>query len=93
MKGRHLFSETRNLRIGLTSCCFSWEAPVWCLLRTHKGKSRWEEEQSWYTQYTCWVRHLFFKLKYWFCWKYQYNKFMFYFNDHLHFYSCEWLCR
>ena len=39
------------------------------------------------------VYSMFLMLKHWFCWKYQYNKYMFYFIDHLHFYSCEWLCR
>jgi len=29
--------------------------------------------------------------KRWFCWKCQYNKYMFNFIDHLHLYSCEWL--
>jgi hypothetical protein len=31
--------------------------------------------------------------KHWVYWKYQYNKYLFNFIDHLHFYSCEWLCR
>ena len=35
----------------------------------------------------------FLMFKYWFCWKYQYNKSLFYFIDHLPCYSCEWLCR
>jgi hypothetical protein len=35
----------------------------------------------------------FLMFKHWFCWKYQYNKYMFNFIDHLHFYSCEWLCK
>ena len=26
------------------------------------------------------------------CWKYQYNRYMFNFIDHIHFYSCEWFC-
>jgi hypothetical protein len=34
----------------------------------------------------------FFMFKHWFCWKYQYNKYMFNFIDHLHFYSCELFC-
>jgi hypothetical protein len=34
----------------------------------------------------------FLMFKYWFCWKYQYNKSLFYFIDHLPCYSCEWLC-
>jgi hypothetical protein len=33
----------------------------------------------------------FLMFKHWFCWKY--NKYMFNFIDHLHLYSCEWLCR
>ena len=41
----------------------------------------------------CCVQHVFFHMfKHWFCWKYQYNKYMFNFIDHLHFYFCEWLC-
>jgi len=31
--------------------------------------------------------------KHWFCFKYQYKKYIFNFIDHLHFYSCEWLRR
>ena len=39
------------------------------------------------------VRHVFLMFKHEFCWKYQYNKYMFNFIDHLHFYSCKRLCR
>ena len=41
------------------------------------------------------VQHVFkcLMFKHWFCWKYQYNKSMFYFINHLPCYSCEWLCR
>jgi CDP-diglyceride synthetase len=35
--------------------------------------------------YTAW----YLMLKYWFCWKYQYKKYMFNFIDHLQFYFCE----
>ena len=35
----------------------------------------------------------FFIFKHWFCCKWQYNKYMFNFIDHLQFYSCKWLCR
>jgi len=35
---------------------------------------------------------MFLMFKLWFCWKYQYNKYMFNFIDNFHWYSCEWLC-
>jgi len=35
----------------------------------------------------------FLIFKHYFCWKRQYNRYMFNFIDHLDFYSCEWLCR
>ena len=34
---------------------------------------------------------MFLMFKHWFCWKYQHNKYMFNFIDHLHFYTCKWL--
>ena len=37
------------------------------------------------SRYIVYIMCLMFK--HWFCWKYQYNKYMF------NFYSCEWLCR
>ena len=43
--------------------------------------------------YVCYVQHVFFIFKHWFCCKWQYNKYMFHFIDHLQFYFCEWLCR
>jgi len=39
------------------------------------------------------VVHGMFISFYWFCWKYQYNKYMFNVIDNLNFYFCEWLCR
>jgi len=37
--------------------------------------------------YACCVRHVFNISKHWLCWKYQYNKYIFNFIDHLEFYS------
>ena len=43
--------------------------------------------------YVCCLQPIFLMFKHWFCWKYQYHKYMFNFIDHLHCYFCEWLCR
>ena len=39
------------------------------------------------------VYGMFLMFKYWFCWKYRYNKYMLNFIDHLHIFFCEWLYR
>ena len=42
--------------------------------------------------YSLLYSYCFLMFKHWFCWKYQCNKYMFNFIDHLHFNSCEWSC-
>jgi hypothetical protein len=37
------------------------------------------------------VYSMFLMFKHWFCWKYQYNKYMFYFIDHLHLFVVVWV--
>ena len=57
----------------------------------HWAVARWSHEQMNPTLcmlYTAWL----LMLKRWFCWKYQYKKYMFNFIDHLQFYFCVRVC-
>ena len=66
-----------------------WLTSTQCRL---KAWARWADALGPHTNLCKLCTICFFMFKHWFCWKYQYNKYMFNFIDHLHFYSCELFC-